>query len=245
MGLSSNSIIHFTNKKENLRGILQDNFKIKYCLESLELGAKAIKLRAPIVSFCDIPLSEIKKHMESYGSYGIGLTKEWAQRNQLNPVLYIEKNSHLANSYYTSINEHIIARLSGGGLSDGQKALADVIRYFKHYQGPLVRKGSVIESYRFSDEREWRYVPPYQTECLMIVNDDSYQLEKEHIDSKIQSLRLKFEPNDIKYIIISCDSEIPEFLTILREAKGPKFTYADVDRLTTRILTAEQINTDF
>ncbi|MBC7750941.1 MAG: hypothetical protein H7Z73_04365 [Candidatus Saccharibacteria bacterium] len=77
MALSSNSIIHFTNEKDNLKNILEGNFKIHYCTESIKLtSAKTTIFLSPMVSFCDIPLSEIKHHMESYGSYGIGLTKE-------------------------------------------------------------------------------------------------------------------------------------------------------------------------
>lgn len=52
----------------------------------------------PKISFCDIPEETINKYT-SYGKYCIGLSKEWARRNRLNPVLYIEKNSMIAESF--------------------------------------------------------------------------------------------------------------------------------------------------
>ena len=72
MGLSSNSLIHLTKSKDALIGILKEGFRIKYCLENI--GARNIKVGAafPMVSFCDIPLSEIKNHIENYGDYGVG-----------------------------------------------------------------------------------------------------------------------------------------------------------------------------
>jgi len=74
MPLSSNSIIHFTNSSDNLKGILQNNFKIKYCSELIEI-VDSFHYAAPMVSFCDIPLSEVKNHIGKYGTYGLVLQK--------------------------------------------------------------------------------------------------------------------------------------------------------------------------
>jgi len=101
MAISTNSVIHYTRNFENIKGILsRQGFKLKYCIENMDLvtipnNSYAVNM----VSFCDIPLSEIKNHIDSYGSYGIGLTKNWAKAMGLNPVLYIEKESYLAKVY--------------------------------------------------------------------------------------------------------------------------------------------------
>jgi hypothetical protein len=42
----------------------------------------------PMVCFCDLPLSLIKKHVEEYGGYGIGLNKTWGVKNGVAPVIY-------------------------------------------------------------------------------------------------------------------------------------------------------------
>lgn len=99
MPLSSNSIVHFTRDRSKIEGILDDNFHLKYCHETVRLGSAQFDVVIPMVSFCDIPLSQIKNHILSYGEYGIGLTKRWAIKNKHNPVLYIEPESNLADSY--------------------------------------------------------------------------------------------------------------------------------------------------
>lgn len=249
MALSSSTLIHFTKEKEALKGILEGNFKISFSKESPVLGNSSKAFYVPMVSFCDIPLSEIKDHIGKYGCYGIGLTKEWAARNGLNPVLYIQPESRVAADYRNSakyFTAQSIAAEKGGSLPDEQRdavfALAGILAFIKNYEGPLVRKSEVRESYRFSDEREWRYVP--QQVPLPAVPEAAYQSEaKESTREQVSSLRLEFEPNDIKYIIIKDDSEIHEFIAHLRTVKS-KYQYGDVERLTTRILTVEQIRQD-
>ena len=250
MALSSNTIIHFTRTSDSLKGILENNFKIKYCRESINLSENKREYLIPMVSFCDIPLSEVKNHIQKYGSYGIGLTKEWAERQGLNPVLYVEKKSDLAKSY-DHLFEHFILESDGDldDFSDSENSIMDVLRYMKNYQGDLNRGGNKINDYRFSDEREWRFVPQYKIDCDMVLSasyadDKGNQEGYEESKSKLEALELEFEPNDIKYIIIENDGEISEFLDLLRKTKGKKYTYHDIERLMTRILTTEQIVSD-
>ncbi|MGP9799904.1 abortive infection system antitoxin AbiGi family protein [Rheinheimera sp. NSM] len=252
MALSSNSIIHFTNTKDALKGILESNFKLKYCKEQIETTEGISLIGVPMVSFCDIPLSEVKDHIIKYGSYGIGLTREWAERNGLNPVLYLEKNSRLGLSLEKAY-DHFVYAPEGGleDLLDENKAVFDIFRYVKNYQSDLVRRGQVLKDYRFSDEREWRFVPCYSEDIPMIIgadilgsNDDEDIKYISDANDKLKNITLDFQPNDIKYIIIENDNEISEFLDLLRRAKGNKYSYNDIERLMTRILTTEQIVTD-
>ena len=93
MSLSTNSVIHYTDSLSNIKGILKNGFRIKYCLETFISKESYFSGAFAMVSFCDIPLSETKNHIKSYGGYGIGLSKEWATENGMNPVLYIDKDS--------------------------------------------------------------------------------------------------------------------------------------------------------
>ncbi len=248
MALSSNSIIHFTNTKDALKGILEDNFKLKYCKERIETKESIFELSVPMVSFCDIPLSEVKDHISKYGSYGIGLTREWAENNGLNPVLYLEKNSRLGDSLEV-VFDNTLEDIKDW--SEHHSATNDLFRYIKNYEADLVRRGNVMKNYRFSDEREWRYVPCYNQNIPMLINADVLDSTKEEdrqfvemANDSLKDHRLEFGPNDIKYIIIENDSEISEFVDLLRRAKGNKYSYSDIERLMTRVLTTEQIVTD-
>jgi hypothetical protein len=250
MAISSSSLIHFTGTKEALLGILEENFRVYNCKESICFGTKPNEYRIPMVSFCDIPLSQVKEHIHKYGKYGkygIGLTKDWGKRKRLNPVLYFAKSSFIANSYMRALQHFAVPEDTSPDLmSSEQKALLDVVRYIKNYEGTLKRKGKVDKNYRFSDEREWRYVPPVEEPCEMIVSESWYASpeNKDAMDQKLDPIRLTFDPNDIKYVIIDNDNEINELVDHLKRVKGKNYTLYDIERLTTRILTSEQIMSD-
>jgi Putative abortive phage resistance protein AbiGi, antitoxin len=247
MPLSANTLIHFTKDKESLKGILEDNFQIFYCKETITLGAKTSSRAIPMVSFCDIPLSQIKDHISKYGSYGLGMTKEWGKKRGLNPVLYLSPESDLSLSFQKALNHFI--KIQDGTFNvqnqtDEQRSLINLARYIKNYEANLSRNNVTDENYRFSDEREWRHVPSYADNQAMIFDYASFEKTKEHIQTFLSNLRLSFEPNDIKYIIINDDTEIGEFINHLRYTKGNKYSHSDVERLTTRIITTEQIKSD-
>lgn len=245
MALSSNTLIHFTSDKEALKGILTENFKLKYCRETIQFHGLTEVLHVPMVSFCDIPLSQIKNHIQNYGHYGVGLSREWALRNRLNPVLYVQGQSALAQSYEELIR--LLHKKEKAGVVDksAREMAKDIARYIKNYEGPLERGNTKLTKYRYSDEREWRYVPGRDETCEMLfVDSDFARVGKEAANASLAYLRLTFDPDDIKYIIIKTDDEIREFVEHLRSAKGDKYSLRQIERLTTRLLTTEQIHTD-
>jgi hypothetical protein len=160
MSLSINSVIHFTNRIENLKSILSCNgFRIKYCAEELGINDRNTTVGAfPMVCFCDIPLSEIKNHIDSYGSYGIGLTKNWAKQTGLNPVLYIERNSRLANFLNMQSNRLLEFHQEGKPDTASMFEYFKFLSYCKNYEGRLKRGEKNEANYRFYNEREWRIV---------------------------------------------------------------------------------------
>ena len=245
MPLSANTVFHFTEKKEDLEGILEHDFKVYYCKEQLYIGRNPMVFRAPMVSFCDIPLSEIKPHIKSYGPYGIGLSKEWAVRSKLNPVIYMEKNSFLSASLIKFLSHYTeLIDQRDEASTEAKRAPFDIFRYMKNYQGDLVRRDrDTIKDYRFSDEREWRYVPEFTKAFPMMLIQPYHDHHLVNAEKAIQSESLVFTPNDIKYLIIKDDSEINEFVKFLKYAKW-KYDEKDVERLTTRILTSKQIHED-
>lgn len=88
--LSANTLFHFTNDKKNLLSIFENSFYVRYSLENFEglVNMPEPEIVLPMVSFCDIPLSQVKRHTQTYGRYAIGLTKDWGMRNNISPVTY-------------------------------------------------------------------------------------------------------------------------------------------------------------
>ncbi len=179
MALSTNSVFHFTKDIDSLKGILSSFFRIKYCLEIIEGKEKTISFAVPMVSFCDIPLSQVINHVDKYGGYGIGLLKKWAKRKRLNPVLYLEKSSTILNDVL--IREEFER-------SENQ-FIQELLRYTKNYDGKLIRNNEVVQKeYRYYDEREWRYCPTLEEmfkQPIIIHNTENYTQEKQSFNERI------------------------------------------------------------
>ena len=101
MNPKSHTLFHFTKNSEVLKLIIQNGFWPRYCLEDVGwLGYKEFDFIAyPMVCFCDIPLSRVDEHVNFYGEFGIGLTKEWAKSNKLTPILYVAPNHHIPQTF--------------------------------------------------------------------------------------------------------------------------------------------------
>ncbi|MGR4992144.1 abortive infection system antitoxin AbiGi family protein [Vibrio rotiferianus] len=252
MGVSSNSVIHFTNSLDAIKGILKNNFRPKYCREYTLLDECYSDILVPMVSFCDIPMSDIKEHIDKYGCYGVGLSKKWARTSGLNPVLYIDSNSHLNRSL-----EYVIRNFVANSnedktplheLDNDKLRMVDIVRYVKNYQEDLIRKSETIPDYRFYDEREWRFVPEFSDEfraCFDNTCIGDFKDEFEQSAKNLSKVRLMFNPEDINYLIIKEDREIHELIRFLKDDMGNEYSYKTIERLTTRILTTDQIRGDF
>jgi hypothetical protein len=245
-------LFHFSDKS-GLYGLLKSTFKVSYAREKIIGSENEREIGVPMVSFCDLRLSEIKSHMNKYGHYGIGLTKEWANRKGLNPVLYISQHSPFTEGLISGLNGiHAHRRKlekseSASELTKDYMNIYNTYRYVKNYEAPLKRKGhATVDNYRFADEREWRYVPPLGTSDLTpFVSANSIRTSalKNELNKSINHIRLKFDPEDIRYLIVEKESEILELIDHLKSVKG-RFGQNILNRLTSRILTAEQINKD-
>ncbi|MED5431119.1 MAG: hypothetical protein VX920_02160, partial [Pseudomonadota bacterium] len=66
---------------------------------------------------------------------------------------------------------------------------------------------------------------------------------KKQFNQLVSHIKLSFQPEDIKYLIIESDDEIIDLIHHLENVKG-RFDDQTRRRLASRILTAEQINSD-
>lgn len=245
-------LFHFTGKK-GLYSLLKNTFKVSFAREKIIGSKRTREIGVPMVSFCDLKLSEIKSHMKKYGYYGIGLTKEWANKNGLNPVLYISRHSQFTDGLLSGLDgihahKRRIEKLGiSSKLSKDYINIYNTYRFIKNYEAPLKRKGRpVIENYRFADEREWRYVPPLDTPNLspfVPVSKIRTSGKKDALNKSIEHVRLKFDPEDIRYLIVEKDEEILQLINHLKKVKS-RFDSETLSRLTSRILTADQIDRD-
>ncbi len=90
--------VHLTPSIENLQGILTEGFKLHFCEKFVQYQKKQENDDEeyyswsiyPIISFCNIKLSQITQHTRNYGNYGIIMSAHWAKRVKLNPIIYFD-----------------------------------------------------------------------------------------------------------------------------------------------------------
>jgi len=109
MSVRPQTLFHFTKSLNVLKAILVEGYWPRYCLEDIAwLGTPSASLVSfSTVCFYDIPLSRVAEHVSFYGNYGLGMSKEWAESNNLNPVLYVARQNNLSNC--TKLGAHNIS----------------------------------------------------------------------------------------------------------------------------------------
>jgi len=249
MALYPHILFHFT-KEKSLYALLNDTFKISYARERILGGNEIKEFAVPMVSFSDLRLSELKDNIGTYGKFGIGMTKEWAIINGLNPVMYASRESLFTENFMNGIDDifNLVTKSSDttGRFETAYNNTINTLRYIKNYQGDLIRPGKKIKpNYVFANEKEWRYVPPISNQLLPFIPIDKIRTsqQKANFNKKVSHIRLNFQPDNIKYLIVEKDANINPLIAHLRQAKN-RFPDETVDRLASRILTYEQIEKD-
>src|ERR1035437_1023729 len=242
--LSANTLFHFTGSFENVVSILTTEFRPRYSLEDFGMvlsgGAEPHERAAPMVCFCDIPLSQTAKHMTTYGDYAIGLSKEWGINKGISPVLYIVAGSLVSQALHDVFMNNVMNEASG------LPNLARLKMFLKAYKGDIYRRGIKQHSdVRFYDEREWRYVPTSGT-GIMSRNKEDYLDPVRPVEwhQRLDVPSLQFEPSESRFLIVANESEV---LPMIRKIHAIKARYSDDARaiLCSRILSAERIKEDF
>jgi len=251
MSLYPTTLFHFTDK-ESLYKILSSNFCVSYAREKIIGPENHREFAVPMVSFCDLKLSELKYFLK-YGKFGVGLSKDWANRNGLSPVMYINRHCQLMDNLISGITGiysqlGLVDNISQfNSLNKSYLNVMNTYRYIKNYEGELWRHGKLENiNYRFADEREWRFVPNLDTEGVapfVGISNIRTKQQKEIYNSKVKHIRLKFKPDDIKYLVVEKESDITDLINHLHFAKL-NHNEEIRNRLASRILTVEQIEND-
>lgn len=245
MEISSNELFHFT-KLEYLKNILKEKaFYPRYNLEFIHFSKNKNKQAAlwaiPMVCFCDIPYNLSNLHRKRYGNVGIVMSEKWKLKNKLNPVIYVQSESYLAeavsnlnglginfNSLYNKHNEEplIIDTLNITGKN--LNYLSYFIKQFENkkeltvdYKIPNNILKPRFEKRRFYDEREWRYIP-FQLENkgrdYIHMNIEEYNNPKklEEANELVKNFKLNFEITDIEYIVVETEKDYIKLESFLK-----------------------------
>jgi abortive phage resistance protein AbiGi (putative antitoxin) len=244
--VSSSVLFHFTKSVENLQSILKFGFSPRYCpeytLDPLDIKAASKRIppmrAAPLICFCDLPLSLIRKHLSEYGNFGIGLKKQWGVKNGVTPVIYTHAKAQTRLP---------LLRLTAKAEAGDDKTVANDLMFLAAYTKPFVgaawRNKKVQQKVKFYDEREWRYVPAVRGKEPLFLNREDYASSFK-IDALHRRLKTKYalpiHPDDVQYLIV------PEDKHILALAKYLKRLYSEDDAVlvTTAIMTIDCIHED-
>lgn len=231
----TSSVFRFTKDFELLKKIIRDGIIPNFCEEDLSFDGVDFCVGIPMASFCDIPITLLDEHNNRYGNYGIALSKDWAKKNGLTPVMYIANDAVLQSVYHHyQQNQKILdwyhrdevkaqlandTLIKGFLLRDYVKMLSaeqehavntHIIGYLKKYEGIYNKKP--INNY---EENEWRYLVPDEKGTEWFWSKEEYMkwrfpdgdktAKKPLPTEELKKHTLKFDAADIKYILVKDD----------------------------------------
>lgn len=234
----TSSLFHYTSIN-SLKRLLKEGIKPNFCKEDFSPEGSEFIVAIPMVSFCDIPLTRTYEFTSRYGNHAIGLSKEWAKKNKINPILYIN-------------NEDIISSLQLELYS--QKTSLNLLGYAKKYTGLNPKKNVMQCNY---EENEWRYIIK-EDEGSGIKwkwSHDEYKLwrgkgTKPVPEEAFEQRKLKFEVDDITHIIVEFERQIPDFIKSIEQMDkiggyDTKLTENQKKIIYSKIISMEKIKNDF
>lgn len=247
--VSSSVLFHFTKSMAYLRSILKHGFFPHYCPEytpnaydrEAASNRRPPMRAAPMVCFCDLPLSLIRRHLREYGPYGIGLDKKWGLKNGVAPVIYTHPKAQTRLSIL-----HLTDKAAESNDRPPANDAEILAAYTKPFAGPAWRNNHVKPQVRFYEEREWRYVPVSCGVDPLFLDREDY-----HNKAKVNRIHKRFKEQnslqvpqrDIQYLILPYtkdERETVELHDYLRKLYGRE----DAIKVTTAIMTVDRIEKD-
>ncbi|MFC6163699.1 abortive infection system antitoxin AbiGi family protein [Lactiplantibacillus dongliensis] len=154
---SANTLFNFMKEFKFLEMAIK-NLKLfpRYCIEDvrylkLKSDMEISNIAMPMLCFCDINLHQIQTHIANYGSFGIGISKQWgSQAYRIQPINYINPCSPLREDLSIALQN----MFDGKSQAEEANALLTQLKFSK----PLYGKMNGTEK-NFHDEHEWRYIP--------------------------------------------------------------------------------------
>jgi hypothetical protein len=250
---SDNSIYHYSKTLEKFLNIFKQKIKHRYSIEDFSYligdndSYKEIKfpenIAMPMFCFCDIPLERHRKHMSNYGTFGIGLSKDWAKKNNISPVLYTYPESLMSAAIKIILDLYYPHETGNKKISFAGEEEESLFKKVLSFLLMLCKPYDSNDGYCYYDEKEWRHIPLEDdinySIAYPVANDDTIAKFKnrikdwqERIDSN-EGIRLSFSIDDITHIILPTEEKKVEFLGEI--AKIDEYQN-DMDKISNKII---------
>lgn len=199
-------LIHVTACFDNLKSILNEKgFRLKYCKEEFCIPKKEISKRVhPMVCFTEQNTKNLKNQRITYGKYGVAMTPAWIDKMNIQPVMYIEQKSDVANAL-ANLLLHRRKLTKGHPL---RLPIMTIACFTKNAIGRNSHPKYGQDNFLFKSENEWRYVPTKKDIGDNYISESRSTFNKNHekYNDKLKEYPLKFKGDDIFWIY--CDTEI-------------------------------------
>ncbi|MBM6930440.1 hypothetical protein H5999_05175 [[Clostridium] spiroforme] len=215
---SASVLFNFMDKLEWLIEIIENKkISARYCDEDIQYLKldNLKKVAIPMKCFCDINFHKLDSHLKCYGSYGIGLSKEWGIKNKIQPVQYIVKSSEMANMYKSAFEEAKEKK----GTSLLKDYLPMQLMYMKPIVGEFKNRTDENDTVKyFTDECEWRFIPDLTNLKLPQIIVDQSAIEAKKYNKYNDAMKnndfasLNFEYKDIKYIVVDKSEDFDKLI---------------------------------
>ncbi len=187
-----------------------------------------------------VKIQHNKTHFDFYGEFAIGFAKEWSEHKKLQPIHYLNNESAFTDQFKQTLN---IALNSDELLDVYSDDVIQRLAFIKPLRGLMPRKfkredGSeiLVEVLKnFHDECEWRYVPDSSTlssvnlesiiakEDIISNNDVRDEINKNLESNRYNSLWLRFEYEDIRYIIVPNNNYRIDLIQAIKKIPSENF----------------------
>lgn len=246
--ISSCNLYHFTEQFNTLKLIIDNGIKPSYCLEQFYFYDEATtQIAIPMSCFCDIPFELSEQHRSIYGKYGISLSKEWGQNNNICPIIYLPDGElkdiivrlTKMNSKFEGQIQAIIdgnnQNVNNGTYLMFLEMLSSIkdfwylVMYAKPYIGLFEKKDYKNKDHKFYDEREWRYKPeigpysPYNISKYYLTYEE-YNNREFRLECNAKLPFLTFKITDLTNIVVRLSYEKEEISELIMRKFGVDFT---------------------
>lgn len=206
-------------------------------------------------------------HPDFYGEYAIAFSKGWGEKNNLQPIHYLNEHSQYVKDLSNLINQILIMDDVPDIYSND---LLNRLCFVKPLRGIMKRKfkcddGTDVEidfQKNFHDEQEWRYVPSLDAAVAMkkdvvIANPHLLKMNGKGIDisaglseEKYSSLWLKYSYDDVRYIIVPNANARVDIINTIMSISDDKFSdqlNVEIQKyiLISKIIVLEEIKKDW